>query len=93
MQTAPAITIGLPVYNAERFLADARLRGAEQCFLEVRVSNRAAIAQLILDSDLGPRTNGRSRLGEKHAEWDVAPVDLLLKPDELDRLRQPSTFS
>jgi ribosomal-protein-alanine N-acetyltransferase len=28
----------------KRFLADARLRGAEQCFLEVRVSNRAAIA-------------------------------------------------
>jgi ribosomal-protein-alanine N-acetyltransferase len=27
-----------------RFLADARLRGAEQCFLEVRVSNSAAIA-------------------------------------------------
>jgi ribosomal-protein-alanine N-acetyltransferase len=27
-----------------RFLADARLRGAEQCFLEVRVSNAAAIA-------------------------------------------------
>jgi ribosomal-protein-alanine N-acetyltransferase len=27
-----------------RFLADARLRGAEQCFLEVRVSNTAAIA-------------------------------------------------
>ena len=28
----------------KRFLADARLRGAEQCFLEVRVSNRPAIA-------------------------------------------------
>jgi ribosomal-protein-alanine N-acetyltransferase len=28
----------------KRFLADARLRGAEQCFLEVRVSNSAAIA-------------------------------------------------
>jgi [ribosomal protein S18]-alanine N-acetyltransferase len=27
-----------------RFLADARSRGAEQCFLEVRVSNAAAIA-------------------------------------------------
>ena len=27
-----------------RFLADARARGAEQCFLEVRVSNEAAIA-------------------------------------------------
>jgi ribosomal-protein-alanine N-acetyltransferase len=27
-----------------RFLADARLRGADQCFLEVRVSNSAAIA-------------------------------------------------
>jgi [ribosomal protein S18]-alanine N-acetyltransferase len=28
----------------QRFLADARARGAEQCFLEVRVSNEAAIA-------------------------------------------------
>ena len=28
----------------KRFLADARLRGAEQCFLEVRASNNAAIA-------------------------------------------------
>ena len=28
----------------KRFLADARLRGAEQCFLEVRMSNGAAIA-------------------------------------------------
>ncbi|HVP88647.1 MAG TPA: ribosomal protein S18-alanine N-acetyltransferase [Casimicrobiaceae bacterium] len=28
----------------KRFLAAARLRGAEQCFLEVRVSNSAAIA-------------------------------------------------
>lgn len=27
-----------------RFLADARARGAEQCFLEVRVTNQAAIA-------------------------------------------------
>jgi len=27
-----------------RFLVDARARGAEQCFLEVRVSNEAAIA-------------------------------------------------
>lgn len=27
-----------------RFLADARARGAEQCFLEVRVTNEAAIA-------------------------------------------------
>jgi ribosomal-protein-alanine N-acetyltransferase len=27
-----------------RFLADAKQRGAEQCFLEVRVSNEAAIA-------------------------------------------------
>jgi ribosomal-protein-alanine acetyltransferase len=27
-----------------RFLADARARGAEQCFLEVRMSNEAAIA-------------------------------------------------
>ena len=28
----------------KRFLADARARGAEQCFLEVRMSNEAAIA-------------------------------------------------
>jgi ribosomal-protein-alanine N-acetyltransferase len=28
----------------KRFLADARVRGVEQCFLEVRVSNSAAIA-------------------------------------------------
>jgi [ribosomal protein S18]-alanine N-acetyltransferase len=27
-----------------RFLSDARARGAEQCFLEVRVSNSPAIA-------------------------------------------------
>jgi ribosomal-protein-alanine acetyltransferase len=28
----------------QRFLADARARGAQQCFLEVRVSNEAAVA-------------------------------------------------
>ena len=40
----PARRRGIGRALLRRFLADARARGAEQCFLEVRVSNLAAIA-------------------------------------------------
>lgn len=42
--SSEARRLGIGTALLRRFLADARARGAEQCFLEVRVSNLAAIA-------------------------------------------------
>ena len=45
LTVAPEVRrLGIGRALLQRFLADARARGAEQCFLEVRVSNQAAIA-------------------------------------------------
>lgn len=57
LTVAPVVRrLGIGRALLRRFLADARARGAEQCFLEVRVSNEAAIA---LYAEEGFMTVGR----------------------------------
>lgn len=66
--------LGLGRALLRRFLIDARDRGAEQCFLEVRVSNDAAIA-LYVQEDFVPVAR---RIAYYPALWGLPREDALV---------------